>query len=460
PDIAGFNYYITSERFLDEKIENYPPNTHGGNGAHIYADVSAVRATRPAGLKSLLTEAWERYHIPLALTEVHINCSREEQLRWFKEAWDNCCDLKRDGINIKAITAWSLLGAFDWNSLLTREEGIYESGIFDVTRNELRPTALAKLVDSLAHTGDYDHPLLNENGWWHKSYPGSNIIFSNSKISPLIILGSNGTLGSAFVKICEARSIPFRAFSHEQLDITKLEEIEKAIDQYNPWAIVNATGYVNVEHAETEKDKCFQLNAEAPGTLSAICNKHSIQLMTFSSDLVFDGEKQSPYVEIDLVKPLNTYGKSKVEGERLVMKNFSSSLIIRTSAFFGPWDKYNFAFFILNSLKENQSCKVVKDVIVSPTYVPDLVNQSLNLLIDEEKGIWHLSNIGMLTWYDFAEELAARGGYHKSNICSCNQYEKEWKATRPGYSVLQSDKGIVLPSLSNAIERFFEEKII
>jgi len=153
------------------------------------------------------------------------------------------------------------------------------------------------------------------------------------------------------------------------------------------------------------------------------------------------------------------YGKSKAEGERLVMNNFSSSLIIRTSAFFGPWDKFNFAFYILNSLKENQCCKVVKDVMVSPTYVPDLVNQSLNLLIDEEKGIWHLSNNGMLTWYDFAEELAARGGYENRNIFSCNQYEKEWIAKRPGYSVLQSDKGIKLPSLGNAIERFFEEKI-
>lgn len=459
PDIAGFNYYVTSERYLDEKIENYPGHTFGGNGTHTYADVSAVRVVKPAGLKSLLSEAWERFHIPLALTEVHIHCTREEQLRWFKEAWDNCCELKKAGIDIKAVTAWSLLGAFDWNSLLTREEGIYESGVFDVTRKKLRRTAVAKLVDSLAHSGDYHHPVVNEKGWWHKSYPKSNIIFSNSNISPLIILGSNGTLGNAFMKICEARAIPFRAFSHEQLDITKSEEIEKAIDEYKPWAIVNATGYVDVDHAETEMDRCFQLNAEVPGNLSAICNEHGIQLMTFSSDLVFDGEKQSPYIEVDPVKPLNMYGKSKAEGERLVLNNFSSSLIIRTSAFFGPWDKYNFAFYILNSLKENQCCKVVKDVIVSPTYVPDLVNQSLNLLIDEEKGIWHLSNNGMLTWYDFAEELAARGGYQKRNIFSCNQYEKEWIAKRPGYSVLQSDKGIKLPSLSNAIERFFEEKI-
>ena len=459
PDIMGFNYYATSERYLDEKLENYAEHTHGGNSEHTYADVAAVRVIKPTGLKSLLTEAWERYHIPLALTEVHIHCTREEQLRWFKEAWDNCCELNQEGIDIKAITAWSMLGAFDWNSLLTRQEGIYESGVFDVTKKKLRRTAVAKLVQSLATSGNYHHPVITEKGWWQKSYPESNSCFTNSKISPLIILGAAGTLGTAFTKICEMRCIPFSAFSHEQLDITKSEEIERCIDEFHPWAIVNATGYVSVDDAEIEKDKCFRLNVEAPGILAAICNKHGIQLMTFSSDLVFDGEKQSPYVELDSVKPLNMYGHSKAEGERVVLKNFPSSLIIRTSAFFGPWDKYNFAFYILNSLKENQFCKVVKDVIVSPTYVPDLVNQALNLLIDEEKGIWHLSNNGILTWYDFAEELASRAGFLKSYICSCSQEEKEWKAKRPGYSVLQSDKGIKLPSLTNAIDRFFEEKI-
>jgi dTDP-4-dehydrorhamnose reductase len=459
PDIAGFNYYVTSERYLDENVDIYPFTAHGGNGRHQYADVAAVRAIKPAGLKSLLTEAWERFHIPLALTEVHLHCTREEQLRWFKEAWDNCIQVKKEGIDVRAITAWSLLGAFDWNSLLTKEEGVYESGVFDITNKILRPTALAKLIHSLKTNGSYSHPVLTEKGWWHKSYPGSEKICSAEKCQPLMILGSTGTLGSAFIKMCEMRSIQYKAFSHSQLDITKTREIEKAIDEFKPWAIVNATGYVNVDGAETETEKCFQLNAQAPANLAVICNRQGVQLVTFSSDLVFDGEKQSPYTEKDSVKPLNEYGRSKAFGEKRILYHFPSSLIIRTSAFFGPWDQYNFAFHILNSLKENKNCKVVQDVIVSPTYVPDLVNKALDLLIDEEKGIWHLSNSGMLTWYDFAEELAKRGGYHKKNIVSCKQDETAWKAKRPGYSALQSDKGIKLPPLSNAIDRFFKEKI-
>jgi dTDP-4-dehydrorhamnose reductase len=458
PDIAGFNYYVTSERYLDERTELYAPDICGGNGADCYADVAAVRAIKPAGLSALLREAWERYQIPIALTEVHMHCTREEQLRWFKEAWDSCIELKKEGISIKAITAWSLLGAFDWNSLLTREDKIYESGVFDVSAGGFRSTAIAKLVHSLASTGSYNHPVISEKGWWHKSYPGNNTVFSNSKAAPLLILGSGGTLGTAFVNICQMRAIPYRAFSHEQLNITSAEDIQKAIDDYKPWAIVNASGYVRVDDAESEQDKCFQLNTEAPGNLASICNKHGIQFMTFSSDLVFDGEKQSPYFEIDSVKPLNIYGKSKARGERVVLKHCPSALIIRTSAFFGPWDRYNFAFYILNSLKENQTCTAVKDVIVSPTYVPDLVNKSLDLLIDEEHGIWHLSNDGMLTWCEFAEELASRSHFQKKYISPCLQYETGWKARRPQYSVLQSDKGIKLPPLHHAIERFFEEK--
>jgi len=459
PDITGFNYYVTSERYLDENIQLYPKITYGGNADHFYADIAAVRATKPAGLKSLLTEAWDRYHLPLALTEVHMNCTREEQLRWFKEAWDHCCELKKEGVEIKAITAWSLLGAYDWDSLLTCEQRHYEAGVFDITENILRPTGLAKLIKGLAKEGNYHHPVIYEKGWWHKSYPGNKNIFSNSKNCPLLIIGSKGTLGSAFINTCESRSIPYCAFSRQEIDVTQTEQIENAINKFKPWAIVNATGYVRVDDAETEKEQCFKINTDAPGNLAAICKKHGIQLMTFSSDLVFGGEKQSPYIELDSVMPLNIYGQSKANGELLVLNNYPSSLIIRTSAFFGPWDKYNFAFYILDSLKEKQNCTVVKDVIVSPTYIPDLVNKALDLLIDEEKGIWHLSNDGKLTWHEFAEEVALRGGYHKKNIIPCYQEEKEWKAKRPAYSALQSQKGIKLPSLQHAIERFFEEKI-
>lgn len=167
PDTVGLNYYITSERYLDECLEAYPAHTHGGNGTHAYADVEAVRVIQPTGVKKLLHEAWNRYHIPLAITEAHLHCDEVEQMRWFKEIWDACCEAQQEGVDCKAVTAWSLLGAYDWNSLLTKNAHVYEPGVFDTKNNVLQPTLTAGLIASLANQGYSDHPLLAQPGWWH-----------------------------------------------------------------------------------------------------------------------------------------------------------------------------------------------------------------------------------------------------------------------------------------------------
>lgn len=167
PDIMGLNYYVTSERYLDEDLGAYPAHTHGGNSIHAYADVEAVRIIKPDGVKKLLQEVWERYQLPIAITETHLNCTPEEQMRWFKEIWDACCRARQAGINVKAVTAWSLLGAYDWNSLLTNHSNIYEPGVFDISNNVVQSTLTADLITSLARHGTYDHPFLQEKGWWH-----------------------------------------------------------------------------------------------------------------------------------------------------------------------------------------------------------------------------------------------------------------------------------------------------
>jgi dTDP-4-dehydrorhamnose reductase len=465
PDIMGLNYYVTSERFLDEHIQHYPAHTHGGNSRHVYADVEAVRVKKQAGIKKLLTEAWQRYGIPISVTEVHLNCTREEQLRWFNEVWTQCCKAKQAGIDIKAITAWSLLGSHDWNSLLTQQNNHYEIGVFDTRNNQLRPTATAKLVQSLAMQGMYQHPLLQQKGWWHRQerflpHIKQNAMKENMlSAAPILVIGKTGTLGAAFARICQQRHLPFIALCRKQLNILNTVQIEKAIEQYRPWAIVNATGYVKVDEAESDMEQCFAVNAHAPSIMAAICKKHGVQFMSFSSDLVFGGDKFVPYVEADKTFPLNVYGKSKAKGESLVMAANPSALIVRTSAFFGPWDQYNFAHHILWSLQQQQTCYAINDITVSPTYVPDLVNASLDLLIDEAAGIWHVSNNGHLTWADFAGELAARAGFTKNKILAKCSTEMKQQAARPAYSVLQSGKGIHLPSFNNALDRYFHEKI-
>ena len=460
PDIIGFNYYVTSERYLDEKIENYHCSTHGGNHKHKYADVEAVRIIELTGLNILLKEAWERYKIPIAITENHLSCTREEQMRWFKETWEVCCDLKKQGIDIQAVTVWSLLGAYDWNSLLTCDNNYYESGAFDIAHNKFRKTALGKMVNAIAATGNYHHPVLTAKGWWNKNRNTDQIMKTSKQENQLLIIGKNGTLGSAFMKICEHRCIPYIALSRKDLDISNEREVRAMIDMYKPWGVINTAGYVKVDDAETNYNECFSVNTVAPGILANTCNIRGIRFMTFSTDLVFDGAKKTPYNETDVAKPLNIYGISKANGEQAVQKANPESLIIRTSAFFGPWDSYNFAYSIIDSLKNERSYSVVQDVIVSPTYVPDLTNAALDLFIDEEQGIWHLSNEGMVSWADFACAIADRAGYKKHNLLFRNLDEMKWKAQRPLYSALKSDKGIKLPVLDNALERFFEHRTV
>jgi dTDP-4-dehydrorhamnose reductase len=134
------------------------------------------------------------------------------------------------------------------------------------------------------------------------------------------------------------------------------------------------------------------------------------------------------------------------------------ALVIRTSAFFGPWDQYNFAHHVITSLENGQQVTATNDAFISPTYVPDLVNNALDLLIDEEKQIWHVSNEGEISWYDLAREVAGRAKLNKKLILPRSLNTMQYQAPRPYYSVLKSEKGMHLPVLDNALERFFYDR--
>ncbi|MBC7829187.1 MAG: SDR family oxidoreductase [Chitinophagaceae bacterium] len=468
PDIMGFNHYITSERFLDHNYQKYPEHTHGGNKTHRYADVEAIRVEHggACGLETLLREAWNRFKLPMAVTEVHLHCTREEQLRWFKEKYETCCALAREDIPIKAITAWSLFGAFGWNKLLTQPKGDYEPGVFSVVSGNPRPTALAKYIKSLTTPGANAHPVSMDKGWWHRDirllheneFAEKTPLFSKGSAAPVLIIGKNGTLGKAFGRICEDRGIRYRLLSRQDLNICHEDDIEQAMNFYKPWAIVNAAGYVHVDEAETEIQKCFADNTKGPELLAKACKKHGIKLLTFSSDLVFDGTKTYAYVESDQPMPLNIYGKSKAESEKRVLIADSSSLIIRSSAFFGPWDQHNFVNHVVNSLQQFQALPVMKDVHISPTYIPDLIHTALDLLIDDEKEIWHIANNGEITWADMAHEIARMRGYNQGLLRPRSPGLMNLKAARPLYSVLKSEKGIILPTLENALSRYFDAR--
>ena len=468
PDVFGFNHYLTSERFLDGRINRYPPHTHGGNGHQVYADVEAVRMElkEKTGISVLLKEAWERYQMPIALTEVHLHCHREEQLRWFKHVWNSCVTLRQEGVQVEALTTWAMLGSFGWNKLLTAPCGEYEAGMFDVRSGEPRPTALAGYIKKLVGGGADDHHLAVDKGWWvrptrffHKPLLLQNRVELTSQCrAPLLIIGRTGSLGRAFAQVCEQRFLRFVVVGREECDISDPASIDRTLEKYKPWAVINTAGYVRLDDAEYEAEKCFADNAAGAQNLASATLKYGMKLISFSSDLVFDGEKRAPYLEADEPNPVNVYGRSKAESEKLVLSTNPDALVIRTSAFFSPWDNYNFAAQVHRSLLNEDVIPVAFDAIVSPTYVPDLVHATLDLLVDEEKGIWHLSNNGEISWADFANEVADRLGLNRKYINPIRSSEFGFTAKRPLYSVLSSSRGIMLPSLDDALKRFTREK--
>jgi len=463
PDIFGFNYYVTSERFLDHRVHLYPPQINRGKGKNNYADVEAVRSKfdQGSGLAVLLKEAWDRYQQPMAITEVHLHCHREEQLRWFKHVYNTAADLAAQGINIKAVTAWALLGSYGWSHLLTRGRGLYEPGVFDLRGGVLRATALAPAIKEIQK----EHPASNGEGWWkrHNRFfhePSFRETFKMKKENnqpPIVIIGKKGTLGKAFARICDYRHLPYKLLSREDCDITNMKSVKTMIDAYKPWSIINAAGYVRVDDAEKESEKCFNDNTGGPHNLAKACEHSSIKLVSFSTDLVFDGKKNIPYVESDKANPLNIYGLSKFESEQHVSKANPGALIIRTSAFFGPWDEYNFLHYVRKSLSQFEKITVASDIYISPTYIPDLVHTTLDLTIDDEKGIWHLANEGETTWAGLAMEIAEQFDMDKKFIIALPKDEIFFAAKRPAYTVLKSEKATLLPTLDDALQRYYKE---
>ena len=479
PDVVGMNYYITSDRLLDERMEHYPAWSHGGNDRDAYADVHVAGVWKDAvtGHRDILARAWERYRLPVAFTEVHLGCTREDQLRWLGEAWDAVCSLREEGVDVRALTVWSLLGAFDWNTLVTAERGFYEPGVFDLRSPRPRPTALAHMTRALATRGTFEHPVLASPGWWRRQErPEANFAASlhgdstvpyttyvpprragSEQPQPVLITGATGTLGRAFARLCTTRGIAFRLLSRQDMDIASPQAVERALEQYQPWAVINAAGYVRVDEAEADVERCFRENALGPEILATACAARGVRLVTFSSDLVFGGERREAYRESDAVQPLNQYGRSTVEAERRVLERMPDAMVVRTGAFFGPWDAHNFVTLALGALARGERFAVADDVVVSPTYVPDLVHTCLDLLLDETRGLLHLTNAGEVTWAELATQAARLAGLDPSGVEARPLESFGWAAPRPRYSALASERVGLMPPLTKALERYLEE---
>jgi dTDP-4-dehydrorhamnose reductase len=243
------------------------------------------------------------------------------------------------------------------------------------------------------------------------------------------------------------------------MDIADQHSVEAALAMHGAWAVVNAAGYVRVDEAEQEQDRCYRENTVGPTVLAEVCRSRSIALLTFSSDLVFDGLQDTPYTEDNEPAPLNVYGASKLAAERVISQRCPGALVVRTSAFFGPWDNYNFVIDCLRELSNGRQYVAADDLVVSPTYVPDLVDTSLDLLIDRESGLWHLANEGEVTWVELARRVAEGAGFDPLQVVGRPARHLRLIARRPRYSALASRRARLMPALDHALRRCLEELV-
>ena len=172
PDLIGVNHYATSDRFLDHRLHLYPRHLQGGNGRIRYADTEALRVDvghGQIGWEPRLREVWTRYCRPMAITEAHLGCDdATDAVRWLMEAWLAAQTLRQQGADIRAVTAWAMLGLVDWNTMLREHHGHYEPGAFDASFDPPHPMPLAAAITGLARDGRFADFSLDQPGWWRR----------------------------------------------------------------------------------------------------------------------------------------------------------------------------------------------------------------------------------------------------------------------------------------------------
>jgi dTDP-4-dehydrorhamnose reductase len=258
----------------------------------------------------------------------------------------------------------------------------------------------------------------------------------------ILITGANGQLGQELMVVFKDSKHQLVALSHKDLDISNVENVANVLADIKPAIVINCAAYTAVDKAETESLKAYDINEKGAKNLAITCKKNSIKLIHISTDFVFDGRHSTPYVEIDSTNPLSVYGKSKLAGELVIQKENTASIIIRTSWLYSSFGA-NFLKTIVRLCGERDELGIVADQIGSPTYAYDLaiaiksICESPNLAASS--GVFHFSNQGVASWYDFAVCIANNIGA-KTKIAPITTSQYPTPAIRPHFSVLNTAK--------------------
>jgi len=258
----------------------------------------------------------------------------------------------------------------------------------------------------------------------------------------VLVTGANGQLGTDLCKVL--RDFELIPLTDKDIEISDMSSVKQAFSKYKPGIIINTAAYVRVDDCEDEKDKAFSVNALGARNVAVVAQELGARLVHLSTDYVFGGEAElrtTPYTEFDTPVPLSIYGKSKLAGENLVRHFCLRHFIVRTSGLFGVAGSMgkggNFIETMLRLSKERDELRVVNDQIFSPTYTMDLARKIVQLMITDYYGIFHITNRGACSWYEFTTEILKLADITTPVVpITSDQYLQ--KARRPRYSVLDN----------------------
>lgn len=260
-----------------------------------------------------------------------------------------------------------------------------------------------------------------------------------------VVLGAAGQLGRRLVTILVGRGSPVTAFAHADLDIRDTAAVRRILQDLRPKWVINTAAYHQVDACEDHAEEAFAVNALAVRELARACQDIGATLVHFSTDFVFDGEKQQPYEEGDAPRPTSVYAASKLAGEHFARAYCDRQLVIRTCGLYGVGGSHsragNFVDKMIELAERDRPIRVVADQIVTPTFVGDLAD-AVVVLLDHEGGaaadyygLYHITNSGECSWYDFAAAIFAEVGM-QANLVAVSSADYAARARRPPYSVL------------------------
>jgi dTDP-4-dehydrorhamnose reductase len=255
-----------------------------------------------------------------------------------------------------------------------------------------------------------------------------------------LVLGANGQLGQELIHLLKSINIEAIGTDRNEIDFAKPNEIAEKLAKLNPSHIVNCGAYTQVDKAEEEPELANLINAQAPGVIAKFASERKIPFVHISTDYVFDGSNTTPYLEGDNVNPLSVYGLSKASGEKEVLVNNPSAYILRTAWVYGQYGN-NFPKTIIKKLRAKDDLNIVCDQKGSPTWTFDLAGAIIEIIEKSPTGgIYHVTNNGSCTWFEFAQKIAETLDLDSKLISSINSQSLVRAAQRPSYSILSNNK--------------------